>query len=181
MKNIIIKKLCLFYFINIILSCQAQADKFKQLSTDNFSISYPNYLRLDKSKIDGTEFILFTKKTSETDNFIENINLVTYDYNMTLKEHIKYSNTEITKIATIIKSEIIENNNLKIHRIIYEATENNISLTVLQHSLIVNNKIFVLTFCGKSIDINKYLSEMEDVMLSFKLLKHDNYIEPQRL
>ncbi|WP_152538681.1 hypothetical protein [Aquimarina macrocephali] len=181
MRNIITKKIYLLCFVSSILSCQTQVSEIKQFKTDAFSILYPSNLKLDKSKVDRTEFMLFTEKTSETDNFIENINLVIHDYNISLKEHIKYSNIEVAKIATITKSETIDNNNLKIHRIVYTLTENNVDLTVLQHSLIVNNKVFVLTFCGKSVEFNKYQSEMENIMLSFKLLKHDNYIRPRRL
>ncbi|QKX04160.1 hypothetical protein HN014_04300 [Aquimarina sp. TRL1] len=176
------KKLYFIFFACLTLTCQTNERKLIEFKTDTYSIFYPSDLKLDKSKTDGTEFMLFTDKTSQNDNFIENINLIIHNnYNSNLKGYVEYANKEIRKVARIKRTEIINNNGIKTHRMIFEIEENNTQLTILQHSLIANNKLFILTFSSKSKEFSTYRKKMEGVMLSFKSLIDNDIMLPSRL
>ena len=84
---------------------------------------------------------------------------------------LSYCEEEIKKAAKLTKSEVISNNGRKTHRIVFTLKQNGIQLSFIQHSLIVNSKLYMLTFSCKSSEFNIYKSEMEDTMLSFKINK----------
>ena len=84
------RKLYLIILFISVLNCQTKGDKkAKEFKTEDYSITYPSNLKLEE-KIDGAEFILSTEKSSETDSFMENINLVTQDINISFKDYIPY-------------------------------------------------------------------------------------------
>lgn len=162
------KKIFVLIFLLTMLSCHTQNKLTEEYKNDAFTIKYTPKLKLDNNR-EGVDFILYTDKSSEKDDFMENINLVIHDYDGDLKGYIRSTKNEISKVARIISSKEIENQNQKTHRLVFTLTEKGIQLTFLQHSLVKNNKLYLLTFSSKSDEYDKYLPEMEDVMLSFKI------------
>ncbi|MEW7279222.1 hypothetical protein ABW636_11570 [Aquimarina sp. 2201CG1-2-11] len=163
------KSYIIAFFILTLLSCQTNENKKgKEFKTEKYSITYPSNLKLEE-KVDGAEFILSTEKSSEQDSFIESINLVVQDVNISFKDYIPYCEDEIKKAAELISSEVISNNGRETHRIEFTLKQNGIQLSFIQHSLIVDNKLFMLTFSCESEEFDNYKSQMENTMLSFKV------------
>ena len=138
--------------------------------TKKYQIAYPEYLNIDDSKRDGTEFIIYTSKDSDYDDFIENINLVSQDLinmNLDLDGFIEITKNELKDVGEIVESKKLANKGYDYHKMIYTLTQNGVQLTFLQHSQIINNNLYVLTFSGKADAFKDYYPEMRRVMLSF--------------
>jgi len=152
-------------------NCQTvKNETLKVFRTEEYSISYPPILKLDDSGVDGTQFILFIEKDDEKDRFVENINLISQDLtnmSLDLDELIEITKTELKDFGEIVESKKLSNKGYNYHKMIYTVRQNGMQLAFLQHGLIVDNKLYVLTFSGKADVFEKYYPEMERVMLSF--------------
>ena len=152
-------------------NCQTgQKEALKVFKAEDYIISYPTSLKLDNDGTNGLQFILFTEKDTEDDDFIENINLVSQDLtsmDIDLDGFVEITRNELQDVGEIVESERIMAKGYEYHRMVYTYTQNGIQLTFLQHGLIANNTLYMLTFSAKSDSFEEYYLEMEQVMLSF--------------
>lgn len=165
MKNFFVKILIAL----ICFSCQGQF-KNNELIDDDFTVSYPSDLILDRSGQDNTRFILKTDIDSDKDVFIENVNLAVKP--SVINNFDSFVNQTINEVNEIAKNlEYIKpsKNGLDYLKLKFELTQNNISLTFVQHYYYHNKNIYVLTFSSETSNYSKYLDKFEIVMSSFTL------------
>lgn len=158
-------------FLIIILTClSCQQETFKELEREKFSMSYPSYLNLDESGDGGTLFILKVKQSGNEDNFVDNINLIEGRIGTLNFEKIASKSIEdIKNIANIVENKKTKQNGVDCLRVVFETTEKNLHLTVIQHILVKNKKVYVLTFTCETKDFKGYSKDIDKSLLSFKL------------
>lgn len=168
-----------YIFIALVIASQisfAQTVKdWKTLTKSDFSISYPDSLQLDTSKLMDTSFFLFTKQTSATDNFKENINLIVQDLGgqkINLKQYTELSKKQIKQLITnskMIKSEERTLHNKTFNEFIYTGEQGQFKLTFHQYAWISNGKAYILTFSTKQSTYDLYKDIGVKIMNSFIL------------
>lgn len=163
-----LKSMFKFLVLFSIFSCQDQGIKI--FDREEFSIEYPSNLEFDESGNEGVIFALKTQQKDEIDIFIENINLATQEVgNISLEEFISKTKPEINSIAKIVEDKVLIIKGERCHRLVFELTQNNIPLKFIQHNYVKNKKVYVLTFSSEAKEYDRYYSEMNDVLMSFKL------------
>jgi len=150
------------------LSCQSNR-KYESIESDKYSISYPSSMNVDNTGVSGADFVLSTAKKSENDVFIENINLMIQKSEDDLMDFANRTKSEIEKVGTIISSSVINNNEKSIYRIAFSLIQNGYQLKFIQHALIDNNVLYLLTYSSEASEFAEHSKEMEEIMLSFKL------------
>ena len=144
----------------------------KEISRNGYQIFYSDNLRLDETGRNGSEFYIFTQKESEQDNFVENLNLMIQNLetlNIDLNKFVEITETQISENGKLIESKRSTVNGSECHILIYEATMKGMELKFLQYDFVKNNKAYFLTYSAKKDDFEKYLTEMESAMKSFKI------------
>jgi hypothetical protein len=167
-------KLSVLFLIAIqFVYCQGiQKNDLSILNKAEFKISYPTNLKLDESGKNGMIFILLTDKSNSTDNFAENINLMTQDLSqldINLDKYVQISEKQITDRGKLFESKRIKKNRTEYQRLIYELYVNKFDLKFLQYYFVKNKKAYLLTFSCKKEEFEKYLKNIETVMKSFIL------------
>ena len=159
----------LFLLLTTISIVCCQNKKEIILDREDFSISYLKYLKLDESGHGGSSFILSVPHESN-DNFVENINLIkTKLVNPDFKQFTNKTISDVSNIANIIENKIIDLNGEKCLRLIFELREQETDIIVTQHTYIKNSMAYILTFTTESKNYNKYLKEMNEILMSFKI------------
>lgn len=145
----------------------------KEFSKNNYSIYYPESWIFQDNVGNGIEFFLLTKKTDAKDSFSENLNLII--------QNIESLNLDLDKYVAITESQIKENKGKILvnkrdknkfndfHVFVFEANVNRNDLKFMQYIFVENSKAYVLTFSATLSNFNKYISEMQKTMDSFKL------------
>lgn len=144
----------------------------KEISRNGYQIFYNDNLRLDETGRNGSEFYLFTQKENPQDNFAENINLMIQNLetlNIDLNKFVELTENQIRGNGKLIESKRVSNNGNEYHILIYESTMNGFDLKFMQFDFVKNNKGYFLTYSAKTEDFEKYLTEIESVMKSFKI------------
>jgi len=171
-KKMQIKFLLILLIVFQFSSCQSNKKKeTKVIDKNGYTLAYTSDLRLDESG-QGSEFLLFTKKSNSTDNFVENINLIIQNLetlNIDLNKFVEITENQIKGNGNLISSERIKNNNSEFQKQIYSAHLNNFDLKFIQYDFVKNNKAYILTFTAKENEFDKYATEMENIMKTFKI------------
>lgn len=144
----------------------------KEITRNGYQIYYNDNLRLDETGRNGSEFYLFTQKESVQDNFAENLNLMKQNLetlNIDLNKFVEITENQIRENGKLIESKRSTVNGSECHILIYEGTMNGMELKFLQYDFVKNSKAYFLTYSAKKDDFEKYLTEMESVMKSFKI------------
>jgi len=163
-----IEILIIFLLVPSIANSQQQTKKL--LTRNDFSIVYPSYLELDESGKEGSVFILSTQKQHQNDIFIENINLTTQVVEMEFDLFAKTTEERISSIATIIENKTLRIDDKECLRLVFQLVQNNVELTFIQHFYLANQKIYALTFSCETKEFENLYEEMNEVLMSFKLL-----------
>ncbi len=155
---------------------QEQAvDGWETYSKDEFSIQYPKEWELNKAGQMGTEFGLFAPVESDDDKFRENINLVKQDisaYNLDLAAYANLSEKQILGMFT--EAKILESTTKKakgksFYKMVYTAMQGIFRLKFVQYYWVENKKAYVLTFTSEEDKYDKFRSDGEKIMGSFKM------------
>ncbi len=104
------------------------------------------------------------------DDFTENINLLIRDLgtsNMTLDEIVKNERADLEALATIISSERIVIPNKEYQRIVMTSPFYGENLKFIQHYILKDSRVYVLTFTSLERDFNQYEKIAEQIMQSF--------------
>ena len=156
-----------------ISSCQSnKKSEIKEIDKNGYSIEYSSDLKLDESGKQGSEFLLFTKKTNSDDDFVENINLIIQNLetlNLDLNKFVEITENQIKANGNLISSERLSNNNSEFQKLIYSAHLNNFDLKFIQYDFVKNDKAYILTFTAKENEFDKYSFEMENIMKTFDI------------
>lgn len=165
MKNFFVKILIAL----ICFSCQGQF-KNNELIDNDFTVSYPSDLILDRSGQGNTRFILKTEIESDKDVFIENINLaVKPSVINNFDDFVRQTINEVDGIAKNLEYIKPSKSGLDYLKLKFELTQNNVPLTFVQHYYHHHKNIYVLTLSSETSNYPKYLDKFEVVMSSFKL------------
>jgi hypothetical protein len=169
--------------LNLTTNCQIantnsqDANRYgsKILDENGYSIQYPASWDLDKSGQMGTSFILFSKPSSEQDQFRENVNLLIQDLigrNINLDDYVEISEGQIKTIITngnLIESKRLHSNSVDFHKVIFTGKQGIYDLKFEQYYWIKKHKAFVLTFTCEINYFDKYRDTAEKILNSFKL------------
>lgn len=165
--------LILFLVTFQIATCQTNKENdTKKISKNGYEFFYNSDLILDESGRNGTEFCLLTQKADSEDNFIENINLIIHNLenlSLDLNKLVELTESQIKNNGEIIESKRIKTTENEFHLFISEGTFNGLELKFLQYDFVKNNKAYILTYSAKKDQFDKYLTEMETIMKSFKI------------
>ena len=150
---------------------------WKELRTNNFSISYPGNWKLDESGQYGTVFFLFSPAGSGADHFIENVNLIKQDLkgmSMTMANYVALSTEQIKSMimdAKIVSSESKKANGKSYHRIHYSGRQEQLYLDFVQYYFIEKEVAYVLTFSAETSAFKAFEEQATQILDSFQLLK----------
>ena len=148
---------------------------WRLLSEQNYSISYPDSWKLNKSGQMGTSFILFSPLSSEQDKFKENVNLIVQDltgHKLDLDQYVEISEGQIKTMLTdgnIIESKRIKTETLHYHKIIYSGKQGIFNLKFEQYYWVVDDQAYVLTLTCEKNQFDNYQAVAEKILDSFSL------------
>jgi hypothetical protein len=163
----------LFFFGSF--ASYGQSKAWLSLDEDAFSIQYPSNWELNTSGQMGTSFILLSERSSTTDEFRENINLLVQDisqYNLNLDQFVKLSEEQIAKMIT--DSEISLNKRTKLNgkefqQLIYTGKQGELSLIFQQYYSVIDGTAYVLTFTCHETEYESRKSEGAKILDSFNI------------
>jgi len=157
------------FFIN------AQENAFLKINNTEYSLDYPSSWSKNEAKIEGFKFFLFTKLTSESDKFRDNINLIVQDlsgYDFSLEDYAELSETQIKTLVTnahILESAQHKNENGVFYKMIYTGKQGVFDLKFEQYYWLVNKKAYVLTLTCEERQFLKFKKEGEFILDSFTI------------
>ena len=160
------------------LSNEKHGSETKILKTKNYSISYPSDWTVDQTNQMGTDFIILSQLTSESDLFSENVNLIVQDltgYDLDLAAYTQLSIDQIKALITdaeLISSEKINGAENDFQKVIYTGRQGQYQLKFEQYYLVENNKAYVLTLTCEIDQFDSYQKQGEQILNSFKLMKN---------
>jgi hypothetical protein len=148
---------------------------WETINKSAYSIQYPDSFRLEMSEKEGSEFFLFSRKTSDSDLFVENINLGTEDvrgHNISLQ---RYSEISLKNLFTIVPNlKIIQNETIKtdkgdFQKIVITGEQSGLDLKWQQRVFMNRNEAYVLTMTCEETQYDNYVGIGERIMDTFKL------------
>jgi len=89
--------------------------------------------------------------------------------NYSFDDFVSKTTSEINSVGKLIEKKKLNIDGLDCLKLKFELTQNNISLTFVQHYYIKNEKVFVLTLSSESSKYEKYLNLFEVVLSTFTL------------
>src|SRR5690554_1117087 len=183
--NIMKTKLILFFLIGILsISCKNEGSNigipaqpeisidnpdFKEIKKDNYSIKVHKDWMVDLYPVSEIDLYIYMDLEDE---FTENINLLIRDLGdskMTLDEIVKNERADLETLATVISSERIVIPNKEYQRIVMTSPFYGESLKFIQHYVLKDSRVYVLTFTSLKRDFNQYEKIAEQIMQSFKV------------
>ena len=166
-------KFLIILIIFLFTACQSNEKySIKELNKNAYSISYPPNLKLEENGSKGSEFALFTEKSDVNDQFVENINLVIQNLenlNVDLNKFVEISENQIMADGKLISSERLRQNNSEFQKLIYSLPINDFELKFIQYYFVANRKAYILTFTSEAKEFEKYSSDMEKIMSTFRV------------
>jgi len=146
--------------------------------TDDYTLSHPSDWNLDESKLMGTQFILFAPLKGAEDQFRENMNLIIEDvssYGISLDDYIKISEKQLAQMITDmnpIKSERKEREGIPYQEVEYTGKQGVFDLHFIQHYIMVNGMMYVLTFTTEDKEFESYVADGKRILDSFDFVVH---------
>lgn len=152
-----------------------QDSKFETYSTDDYRIAYPeDWTQVDENEL-GIELILRSPKHGDTDDFLENVNLVREnlgDDKISLKQYAKAAKKQVEatfKDLEFGEDELLNSNGTKSYRINYTSTFGPYKLHLVQQIWIHDGQAFLLTFSSKVEEFEAYQEIGFAILNSFEL------------
>ncbi len=145
----------------------------------NLNINYPSDWEVQENFM-GTVAIFLSPQESPTDQFRENLNIVTQDLTqqpMTLDEYFETSIAQIKQLMTDfqqVSSEKVNFLNEEAYSIIYTATQGSFKVKIMQYLYIKDNTAYVVTYSAEEENYNQYISIIEQMLNSFRIRRFHN-------
>lgn len=163
------KHLIFLYLLISITFCYGQ-NEFKTYAKDNYTISYPENWDLDISGQMNTSLLLFSKPSSDTDDFRENVNVMIQDLqgmNLDMDGFVKISENQIKATPN---SELFESKKLDDkYLMVWKGYINGFNLKFKQYFYIIKDKAYVITFTAKENEYESYIEIGNKIIDSLKL------------
>jgi hypothetical protein len=154
---------------------QRIADTLVTIDRQNYSIQCPANWTIDTSKTLGADLFIFSPKTSETDNFRENVNVMIQSlqgFNVTLDQYVEVSENQIKTGLTngkIIESKKLTRGPLTFHKLTYSGTQGIFTLKGQQYYFLHRETAYVITFTADNNNVQTFEEIGEAVLNSFKI------------
>lgn len=148
---------------------------WKTLDEKEYLIKYPHTWAVNQTGYEGTSFLLISKQISIRDFYQENVRLVEHDLTDSSISLEGYVENAVDELKNSVDDMVLTENSIetkdgdKFHKIVYSARETKHKVTVVKHYRIVNDKVYILTFSGKTLELGRYLPIAENIMGSFKI------------
>lgn len=162
--------LVLLLTTQLIISQINGENETKEINKNGYSIIFPTSMRVDETTMNGSDFFLFTQKTSPEDSFVENINLVVQNLatlNIDLNRFVEITVSQINARAKLIESQRGISNGTEYHQLVYEGVFEGLTLKFLQYDFVKNDKAYILTYSAKKEEYDNYFVTMEKIMKTF--------------
>lgn len=173
--RILLVGLILISLIGCTFENKNESNHLLEIRKNEYVIQYPEELSIDES-IEGLEFIIYTEKSHEEDDFIENINLIIQSLDtldIDLEQFAQISLNQVAEVqGEIISMDLIQDNQEDYYRMISIIPMHEQNLKFLQHFYVYNKNAYVLTFSSELDEFDKYAEEMEEIMSSFRFEKN---------
>lgn len=138
------------------------------------SLEYPSAWRMDNSGDKGTQFILYTPPEDAKDNFLENISLVMSDMtafaDIPLDDIVSSSFAQLKQMIPgiqFITNKYAMREGLRVHIREFTGMNNGEQMHNLQHMMLVQGRLFILTFSATDEQYAHYQEEVQHVFTSF--------------
>jgi hypothetical protein len=151
---------------------------WKMLDQKEYSIQYPGDWELSTSGQMGTTFMILSARSSDQDQFRENVNLLIQDLsgqNINLDKYVEISEGQIKTMITdgnIIESKRLNLNGLTFHKEIYTGRQGIYNLKIEQYYCVERQKAYILTLTCEVKEFEKFKDTGERILNSFKLKLH---------
>ena len=149
--------------------------EWKSLDDENYHIEYPGTWLVNTTMPMGIKFAILSPLSDTTDNFRENVNLLTEDLTgkyLTLDQYIELSEKQIQILVTDYKKHLSErnkNNTLEYHKLIYSSKQGIFDLIFEQFIWLKSEKAYILTLTCKLNEFEICKKTGEKILQSFKL------------
>ncbi|NDC41057.1 MAG: hypothetical protein EBZ77_05830 [Chitinophagia bacterium] len=170
-------RLCFLLFIAALLPATAGAQgNWITANKAAYRISYPPDWELDESGKYGTKFYIFSPLRGETDEFRENIGLVTEDLGnnkVDLAEYIDISKKNLPKFitnATIQSCVRLVAHGQPYYRLVYIGDQGNYHLKFDAIIYLRHQTAYVVTFVAEKAEYARYKTTVDKMMESFEVL-----------
>jgi hypothetical protein len=172
-------------FLNL-FACDHLSQKYRQAEIQNnwrsldengYSIQFPADWDLDKSGKAGTTFIILSGKSSQHDQFRENVNLLIQNLtgmNMDLNKFVTISEEQIknrVRNGKLLKSQRQNENGTYFHKVIYTGYQGVHKMKFEQYYWIQNEKAYVLTLICEAGQFNSYSKTGREILNSFRFIQ----------
>ncbi len=145
---------------------------WKTLNESEYSIQYPKNWILDQSGNGGTVFMLTSPSDSDTDEVMQNVNVVIENLpnNLDLDTYAKAAIRQVkTVYPTILKKKRMKSDNDDFYKVLFSGKQNGMDLKLEQHYRIKNKKAYIITFTSSVSDFDKDKVIGEKILSTFKL------------
>lgn len=166
--------LCALLLMSVVATAQ-QKTGMKPYSGDGFSLSYPAGWEINENGNMGAKVMIFSPLESQTDDFRENLNVISENLqgqSMTLEDYVNLSKKNIALLMTngkIISSKKIRQDNRDMYIIDYSGDQGQFHLKFECLIWFNNGSAYVLTFCAKTTTYAKYLPQASQVISSLRV------------
>lgn len=150
-------------------------DGWSIIDKTDYTIQYPDSFDLNTSGQMGTKFILLSKRTSEQDVFMENINMLVQDLtgrDIDLDKFVEITEDQVRTMLTngdIIESERIITDGSEFHKVIYTGFNGQYDLKFEQYFFVVKDKVYILTLTCEIDQFSNYKEVGEKILNSFRI------------
>ncbi len=154
--------------------CQTNPD-WKTLDQPTYSLQYPFDWQLDQSGQMETELLLLSPKSNATDDFQENINLVSQsiaEYGLDLDGYVQHCFGQLRQLLTnfqVISMDKLKSGTDVYYKLVYRADQGAFHLQLEQHYFVKNNQAYVLTFTCETEALEGFKAVSEKILTSFAL------------
>jgi hypothetical protein len=167
-----------------LFACGQTANKDSQNSNQNgwkildqkeYTIQYPQDWELNTSGQMGTTFMILSTRSSDQDQFRENVNLIIQDIsgqNINLDKYVEISEGQIKTMinnGNIIESKRLNANGLNFQKEIYTGKQGIYNLKIEQYYWVERQKAYILTLTCEVNEFEKFKDTGEKILNSFKL------------
>lgn len=145
--------------------------KFVKFEKDNYSIQYPKDWLIEKEFGQDVAFYIYLNVDKEEAEIGSNINLMVQNVSkeMTLEEYTSISLKDISRQGSVISSEKFVTPSKEYQRVVCTMRMYNEDLKFVQHYIVKNSKVYVLTFTAMERNYSRFESIAEQVMQSFTI------------
>ncbi len=145
--------------------------KFVKFEKDNYCIQYPKDWLIEKEFGQDVAFYIYLNVDKEEAEIGSNINLMVQDVSkeMTLEEYTSISIKDISRQGSVISSEKFVTPSKEYQRVVCTMRMYNEDLKFVQHYIVKNSKVYVLTFTAMERNYSRFESIAEQVMQSFTI------------